>query len=242
MMLALSVDSGAGSPLALSDRKPNDGVAAAHDMPVQGLDVSYFQGDIDWRKVAKAGIRFAYIKATEGGDRVDPKFGRNWREAKRAGIARGAYHFMYWCSSAEVQATWFAAHVPNDTASLPPVLDVEWNSHSPTCPGRLPRAKAVAKIRIMLEAMEAHTGKRPIIYTEPKFHHDVLEGQLDDYEFWLRSVAAAPEDKFKSRDWAFWQFTTTGSVPGIAGTVDRDVFNGELADWTRALRDRYATQ
>ena len=190
-------------------------------MPVQGIDVSYFQGDIDWRKVAKAGIRFAYIKATEGADRVDPKFRRNWREAKRAGLARGAYHFMYWCSSAEDQAAWFTAQVPNDTTSLPPVLDVEWNSHSPTCPGRLPRAKAIAKMKVMLEAMEAHTGKRPLIYTDPKFHHDVLEGQFSDYDFWLRSVAAKPEDKFRSRDWAFWQFTTTGRVPGIAGPVDR---------------------
>lgn len=240
LMLVASLDAGAGSPPPLSDRNPHDGVAKAHTMPVQGIDVSYFQGDIDWRKVAKAGIRFAYIKATEGGDRVDPKFKRNWREAKRAGLPRGAYHFMYWCRPANEQAAWFATHVPKDAAMLPPVLDVEWNAHSPTCPVRLPRATAIAKIRVMLEAMEAHTGKRPIIYTDPKFHHDVLEGQFADYDFWLRSVAAEPEDKFKSRDWIFWQFTTSGRVRGISANVDRNSFNGTPADWTRTLQERFS--
>ena len=100
---------GAGPALSrmLSDKKPHKGVAAAHVMPVQGIDVSYFQGDIDWQKVGDAGVHFAYIKATEGGDRLDPKFIDNWRAAKQAGVARGAYHFMYWCRRANEQASWF---------------------------------------------------------------------------------------------------------------------------------------
>jgi lysozyme len=239
LTLAASLNAGAALSRALSDKKPHEGVASAHEMPVQGIDVSYWQGDIDWRKVGKAGIRFAYIKATEGGDRVDPKFRRNWREAKRAGIARGAYHFMYWCRSAREQAAWFNAHVPRDASALPPVLDVEWNSHSPTCPQRIPRAAAIAKIKVMLEAMEAHAGKRPIIYTEPKFHREVLEGAFADYEFWLRSVAAAPDERFRNRGWVFWQFTTTGRVPGIHGPVDRNTFNGTRAKWQRVLKDTY---
>jgi lysozyme len=239
LMLAASLNAGAAPSRALSDKKPHDGVAAAHKMPVQGIDVSYFQGDIDWRKVAKAGIRFAYIKATEGGDRLDPKFRSNWRAAKRAGLARGAYHFMYWCSPAREQAAWFTAHVPRDASALPPVLDVEWNGHSPTCPQRIPRAQAIAKIKIMLEAMEAHAGKRPIIYTEPKFHREVLEGAFTGHAFWLRSVAAPPEESFEARGWVFWQFTTTGRVPGIVGAVDRNSFNGTRAEWQRVLRDGY---
>ena len=70
----------------LSDKEPHKGVAEAHKMPVQGIDVSYFQDDIDWQKVSDAGIRFAFIKATEGGDRLDPKFLANWRGAKAAGM------------------------------------------------------------------------------------------------------------------------------------------------------------
>jgi lysozyme len=239
-LLAVSLSAEAAFSRMLSDRKPHVAVAAAHVMPVQGIDVSYWQGDINWRKVKKAGVRFAYIKATEGADRLDPKFRANWRAAKQAGLARGAYHFMYWCSKAQDQAAWFTAHVPQDAEALPPVLDVEWNGHSKTCPQRIARASAIAKIKLMLAAMEAHTGKRPIIYTDPKFHREVLQGQFPDYDFWLRSTAATPEDKYPARDWAFWQFTTTGRVPGIRGPVDRNSFNGTDEDWQRVLTKTYA--
>src|SRR5688572_21982049 len=85
---------------SLKDHKIHKAVARAHTLPIQGIDVSYWQGDIDWNTVSNAGISFAYIKATEGGDHVDPKFLQNWYQAKRAGIARGAYHFIYWCRPA----------------------------------------------------------------------------------------------------------------------------------------------
>ena len=235
-LLAASLGAGAAFSATLSDKKPHKGVAAAHAMPVQGIDVSYFQGDIDWQKVGDAGIHFAYIKATEGGDRLDPKFLDNWQAAKDAGIARGAYHVMYWCRVAKEQASWFMANVPGDDDTLPPVLDVEWNSFSKTCPQRIGRDNAIAKMKIMLKAMEAHTGKRPIIYTDPKFHRDVLEGEFPHYQFWLRSVAAKPEAKYWQRDWAFWQFTTTGRVRGVTGPVDRNSFNGTRAEWKRALK------
>lgn len=221
---------------ALSDKKPHDAVASAHAMPVQGIDVSYFQGDIDWRKVARAGIQFAYIKATEGTDRLDPEFRDNWRGAKKAGIVRGAYHVMYWCSAASEQAKWFVKNVPSETGTLPPVLDVEWNGHSKTCPHEISRKAAIAKIKVMLAAMEAHWGRRPIIYTDPKFHRDVLVGAFTDYQFWLRSTAAKPKAKYPGRDWTFWQFTTTGRVPGVTGAVDRNSYNGTTADWQRAVK------
>jgi lysozyme len=234
-VLAASLCGRAALSRTLTDKKPHNGVAVAHTMPIQGIDVSYWQGEIDWPKVRDAGIHFAFIKATEGGDHLDPKFLDNWHAAKRAGVARGAYHFMYWCRPAHEQALWFMLNVPADADALPPVLDVEWNSHSKTCPDRIARETALAKIKILLEAMQAHTGKRPIIYTDPKFHREVLEGEFTDYHFWLRSVAARPELKYRRRNWAFWQFTTTGRVPGVAGPVDRNSFNGTNGDWERVL-------
>jgi lysozyme len=229
---------GPGTALSymLSDSKPNNGVAAAHVMPVQGIDVSYWQGNIDWQKVSDARVHFAYIKATEGGDRLDPKFLDNWQAAKRAGVARGAYHVMYWCRPAKEQALWFMLNVPKDSDALPPVLDLEWNSHSKTCPHRIARDAAIAKIKVMLEAMEAYSGKRPIIYTDPKFHREVLEGEFPNHHFWLRSVAARPDEKYRARNWVFWQFTTTGRVHGVAGPVDRNSFNGTGADWKLVLK------
>jgi lysozyme len=236
LLLAASIAVRPALSLSLRDAKPHAGVAAAHTMPIQGIDVSYWQGDIDWNAVRKAGVSFAYIKATEGGDHLDPKFLENWYAAKRAGIARGAYHFVYWCRPAHEQALWFMLNVPPDADALPPVLDVEWNSHSKTCPGKVSRETAVAKMKVILDAMEAYTGKRPIIYTDPKFHREVLEGEFSDYHFWLRSVAAEPGDIYRDRSWSFWQFTTTGYVPGIAGKVDRNSYNGTSADWDRVLK------
>lgn len=224
----------------IGDVNPHKGVAQAHRLPVQGIDVSKWQGDIDWRKVRAAGIDFAYIKATEGGDHIDPKFLQNWEGAKRAGVPRGAYHFVYWCRPAHEQALWFMLNVPPDADALPPVLDVEWNAHSATCPKRVPPEKARKKMRLLLAAMEAHTGQKPIIYTDPAFHAQVLRGRFKKHRFWLRSVAAKPHKIYPGRSWLFWQFTTTGRVRGIAGNVDRNVFNGRAADWRLVLRQLQA--
>ena len=87
----------------------------------------------------------------------------------------------------------------------------------------------------MLREMEAHTGKRPIIYTDITFHRDVLEGELHDYPHWVRSVAAEPHERYRNRQWTLWQYTTTGRVPGIGGDVDRNAFYGSAADWAKFL-------
>ena len=89
--------------------------------------------------------------------------------------------------------------------------------------------------RTMLDAMEAHTGKRPIIYTDITFHAEVLEGEFDDYPYWIRSVAAEPHERYNDRRWTFWQFTTTGRVPGIDGDVDRNTFYGTENQWRTFL-------
>jgi lysozyme len=209
-----------------SDAKPHPGVARAMSYPVQGIDISRWQGEIDWPMVKAAGTRFAFIKATEGGDHIDPKFLDNWNGAKAAGIPRAAYHFVYWCRPAHEQAMWFKQHIPTDPDALPPVLDVEWNGHSRTCPRKIPRELALEKIAQMLKELEEHTGKKPIIYTDITFHKDVLEGQFDDYPYWIRSTAAEPQERYENRPWEFWQWTTTGRVPGIRGDVDRNAFFG----------------
>ena len=218
-----------------SDTKPHPGVAKAHRFPIHGIDISKWQGEIDWREVKRAGTAFAYMKATEGGDHLDERFHLNWEGARQAGVPRGAYHFMFWCRSAEEQAAWFKRNVPRDADALPPVLDAEWNGHSKTCPKRIAPELARQKIAIMLKAMREHTGKKPIIYTDIPFHADVLEGQHIDHDFWLRSVAAEPHEKYSTRNWKLWQFTTTGRVPGIKGAVDRNAYSGSRKDWVRFL-------
>jgi lysozyme len=222
------------------DSDPHDGVAAARRHAVQGIDVSKYQFDIDWLEVKKAGTRFAFIKATEGGDHLDSNFRDNWDGAKEAGVPRGAYHFVFWCRPAKDQIRWFIRNVPKDPDALPPVLDVEWNGKS-SCP-RIAPEKARAKMREMLRAFEAHYGKKPVIYTDITFHENVLEGtkEFDDYPFWIRSVADRPEARYENRPWEFWQFTATGRVPGIRGDVDRNAFFGtekQFRDWAEGRYD-----
>jgi lysozyme len=221
-----------------SDADPHPGVREARGFAVHGIDVSKWQGEINWEAVKAAGTKFAFIKATEGGDHLDERFAENWNAAKAHGVPRSAYHFVYWCRPASEQAAWFEQNVPNDPTALPPVLDVEWNGHSRTCPKKIGAEKARAKIRLMLQEFERHTGKRPIIYTDITFHKDVFEGtdEFNDYPFWLRSVAAPPRDRYENRPWSFWQYTTTGRVPGIRGDVDRNVFAGTMKEWNTFLK------
>ncbi len=201
------------------------------DYSVHGIDVSKYQGDIDWSAVKQSGVSFAWIKATEGGDVVDTKFAQNWFLAKAAGLPRGAYHFAYWCRPAQEQAAWFLANVPYDPDALPPVLDVEWNGNSKTCAKRLPRDEAISAMRIILAAMEKAYGKRPVIYTSVDFYRDVMAGEFTDYPIWVRSVKYFPSVKYGDRRWHFWQHTAEGHVPGIHGYVDRNAFNGSESDW-----------
>jgi lysozyme len=146
-------------------------------------------------------------------------------------VPRGAYHFVYWCRPAHEQAAWFKRNVPQDPDALPPVLDVEWNGQSVNCPKKVPREQALAMIDVMLREMEAHTGKRPIIYTDITFHKEILEGEYNDYPYWIRSTAAEPHVRYNDRRWTFWQFTTTGRVPGVKGDVDRNTFYGTENQW-----------
>ena len=144
------------------------------DYPVHGIDVSKFQGDIDWNAVASSGVKFAWIKATEGGDHADERFQANWTGAKAAGVPRGAYHFVYWCRPPMEEMTFFEQNAPVDDDALPPVLDVEATPTSKTCHRHLTQEGAVADMRVMLEEMERHYGKRPIIYTTVDFYEAIL--------------------------------------------------------------------
>ena len=190
---------------------------------VHGIDVSHHQGPIDWNVVAAGGVSFAYIKATEGGDFVDPQFERNWAAAAEAGVRRGAYHFFTRCRSGEVQAANFMANVKVDATALPPVVDAE---HMGPCRKLKAVEDIAAELTDFSERIGRHYGKKPIIYTTREFHDRFLEGRFRDYRFWLRGLVVPP--LYRSQPWTIWQYHNRGRRNGITGPVDLNVLRGGI--------------
>lgn len=227
----------AGAVPQLADRAPHPWSGGhPYNHPVHGIDISRWQGDIDWSRVRGAGVSFVMIKATEGGDHADPNFRRYWVQTAAARIPRGAYHYFYFCRSGAQQAAWFIQNVPRERGAMPPVLDLEWTA-SKTCPRRPPSHEVLREAKIFKDILHRHYGQRPIIYTTVDFYRDNNLRTWPE-EFWLRSVAGHPRLVYPGQRWTFWQYSGTGIVPGIRGDVDLNVFNGNVTDWRNWLSRR----
>lgn len=222
------------------DADPVDswGGKAPQNYAVHGIDVARYQKGIDWDMARANGVNFVFIKATEGGDRVDEMFHNHWKNAGRAGVRRGAYHFFYHCRPAAEQARWFIKHVPKTRGMLPPVLDMEWTPFSPTCTIRRDGATIREEARIFIEMLTRHYGQKPVLYTSIDFFEDNQMWKVSGTDFWLRAVAKHPQDLYDGHHWMFWQYTSTGLIPGIPGKVDINVFAGSGADWQGWLAAR----
>ena len=184
--------------------------------------MSKYQGNIDWDQVKDSGVSFAFIKATEGGDRVDSKFSHNWAAAKAAGVPRGAYHFVYWCRRPHEEIGNFNSVVPNEPDALPPVLDVEATPTSGTCKRTLYREEVLRDMKVMLTHMERHYGKKPIIYSSVDFYQAILHSDaLSEYPIWVRSTKYHPQ-------------CATATANGPFGSIARTaVCRASPARWTR---------
>jgi lysozyme len=124
--------------------------------PIQGIDISHHQGDIDWAKLKTEGLHFCFIKATEGGDYKDPKFNENWNNSIKIGYATGAYHFYRLCKTGEEQAQNFISTVPKISNALPPVLDLEFGGN---CNAEKSKTQIITEIQTCLQLLEQHYHK-----------------------------------------------------------------------------------
>jgi len=194
--------------------------------PVRGIDVSHHQGVIDWQKVANAGIVFVYMKATEGGDFSDRQFQRNWREADLAGLRRGAYHFFTFCRPGVDQAAHFIQTVPADPDMLPPAVDLEFGGNCPEGAGRL---DIETELAAFLEIIQAHYGRKALLYATPEFYEAHMAGKTVENPLWLRSILFEPG--YNEHPWTLWQYHNRGRVAGITGPVDHNVFAGSFRDF-----------
>ena len=194
----------------------------------KGIDVSYYQGTINWTSVANSGIKFAFIRVSDGTGFHDPKFTSYWAGAHNAGIIRGAYQFFRPAQSVSGQANLLISalgghYTPGD---LPPVLDVE-------DAGGESAATVASKIRQWVDQVKGTLGVDPIIYTGKYFWRDQVGGPTSfvNNALWIAQYTSlCPDLPSPWARWTFWQNTETGSVSGISGQMDLDQFNGTLAD------------
>jgi GH25 family lysozyme M1 (1,4-beta-N-acetylmuramidase) len=208
--------------------------APAQAATTPGIDVSRYQGSINWTSVRNAGIQFAYIKATEGVSYRDPNFGANYVGAYHAGVIRGAYHFaLPDRSSGAVQANYLAnsgGAWSADSRTLPAALDIEFNPYGATCYG-LSQAGMRTWINDFLATYRARTGRYAVIYTTTAWWTSCtgnFAGPWANHPLWVARWSSTPGTLPAGAPYhTFWQYTAGGSVPGIGGAVDRNSFNGD---------------
>lgn len=190
---------------------------------VFGIDVSHYQGKIDWAQVStsKHPIEFVFMRATMGEDGVDRYFKRNWRNAKRYNYVRGAYHYYRPNENSTKQFQNFKSVVTLEQGDFYPVLDIEKE-------GRYGRKNLREGVLNWLKLAEEAYGVKPIVYTGLKFYHFILKGHIDGYPLWI--AAYSGKHRLHNVRWTFHQFTDKVRVKGIQAAVDGNDFNGAFQE------------
>ena len=214
-----------------------DPLAAAGATPIRGIDVSHWQGEIDWDRVANAGKEFAYLKSTDDIDYVDETFAFNRAQAKANGLSVGAYHFARpdpSAGDAVREARWFVRRTNPRPGELLPVLDIE------TSDG-LTQAQMTTWASRWVEEVRDLTGVTPMVYTSPygwmeRFgdtRRIAREGSPLWVAHWGVTSPLVPAGNWDGNGWVMWQYTSQGHVAGIAGDVDLDrLVGGTLGQLT----------
>lgn len=182
---------------------------------IPGIDVSHWDGEIDWTAVKDAGVQFAYIKATEGTKFVDPDFTRNWEEASQAGLLVGAYHYLT-TDPFDLQAVNFSQVLPN--SGLPPALDFELDSLSPS---------NIAAFWAIATPTAERVNYLPASML-PQFTNPTGLLWIAEWDVIAPKYSPWP-------NWTFWQHSASGNVRGVGEDVDLDWFNGSLDELKQFL-------
>jgi lysozyme len=194
---------------------------------VQGVDVSGYQGPVDWAAAKAAGIAFAFARVSDGTGYPDTEFATNWPALRAAGVVRGAYQFFRPAEDPAAQARIFLAMLSSAgglrPGDLPPVIDVEVTDDTTD-------ATIQAHMQAWVDAMQAGTGRQPIVYASPSFAWHLGTG-FWSYPLWVASWGVScPALPAGWSSWTFWQKSDVGTVQGIAGAVDLDEFDGSFGD------------
>ena len=209
----------------LEDRRIND-IVKKHEGKIFGIDVSQYQGAIDWDNVEaieeQFELKFVIVRATAGSRKVDLKFKKNWKNLTESMYIQGAYHYYRPDENSTDQANNFINNVKLRKGHLPPILDIE----------KMPKGQSMDKLKEGLQnwltIIEKHYGVKPIIYTGEKYYEDFLQKDFPGYQFWIANYN--PWKEKIEDDYLMWQFTEKAQLHGINELVDVNVFNGNVDD------------
>jgi lysozyme len=187
---------------------------------VHGLDMSHYQGEVFWETVGEnSKMAYVYLKATEGGDRIDPQYERNIDLAHRHGLKVGSYHFFRPMADLQTQLENFKTQCLPGEQDLIPMLDVE-------TVGKLSTEAFCDSLFKFLGMLEETYHQKPLVYTFRNFYNKHLLGKLNDYQLMVAMYADEPPVLADDRDYTIWQYSCKGRIMGVAGQVDKSRLMG----------------
>ncbi len=192
---------------------------------LKGVDISSYQAEVDMKSLANQGIRFVYIKATEGSNHTDEKFKTNWENAAKTEMKVGAYHFFSFESSGETQADNYIETVGSLEGRLVPAVDVEMYGDFVNSP---PEKDSVTRqLKILMAVLEDKYKVKPMLYAQKDVYDKYLGEDFSEYPIWVRNVYFPVYLEFGG-DWTIWQYKDRGELEGYKGGekyIDLDVLN-----------------
>jgi len=209
----------------IEDKRIND-IVANHEGKIFGIDVSQYQGTIDWENLEaieeQFEIKFVVVRATAGSKKVDRNFKKNWKNLSSTVYIQGAYHYYRPDENSTDQANNFIKNVNLRKGHLPPILDIE----------KMPKGQSMDKLKKGLQnwltIVEKQFGVKPIIYTGEKYFEDFLQEDFPNYKFWIANYN--PWKEKIEDEYLMWQFTEKAKLHGVNELVDVNVFNGNVDD------------
>lgn len=213
---------------------------------MDGIDVSHWNGVIDWKGVKAAGVKFAFIKSSEGNSFIDNKFSFNFEEAWRAKLHIAPYHFVKPLIPLKEQVAHFVKQFRRkaDELLLSPVIDIEWDFDASRRDRwlRLSSTNRLSFVINLIKELEDKTGRKPIIYTAASFWNATVKSDpfpFSTYPLWVadygrQTTPRLPRD-WATTKWTMWQFSDKGKIRGIQGNVDLNFYRPESGHFTKLL-------
>lgn len=209
---------------------------STEEFPVRGVDLSAYQGEVDFEVLVQNNIDFCFIKATEGSSFVDKKFIENYKNAQKTDLLVGAYHFFSFESSGKKQAEHFIENVAVINNMLPPVVDLEFYGDFLN---NKPKKESVLKeLNVFITEIYKHYKAMPIIYVTKESYDLYLSGENTGCDIWIRDILNTPQLS-DGKVWTFWQFTNRARLKGYSGRepyIDVNVFNGTKEEFSEKYK------